>query len=50
LGSRLAENPAVSEETIRADAKRAAISVLEQQENAREPSCCGANRGGAGEL
>jgi len=35
---------------IRADAKRAAISALEQQENAREPSCSGANRGGAGEL
>ncbi|HUY25926.1 MAG TPA: hypothetical protein VMV27_00785 [Candidatus Binataceae bacterium] len=67
LVSRLAENPAVSEETIRAlaghvsrsmlaryshiraDAKRAAISALEQQEAAGEPSASGTDRGRADE-
>jgi len=67
LVSRLAENPAVSEETIRAlaghvsrsmlaryshiraDAKRAAISALEQQEAASELSGSGTGRGRADE-
>src|SRR5579863_5193890 len=67
LVSRLAENPAVSEETIRAlaghvsrsmlaryshiraDAKRAAILALQQQEAASEPSASGTDRGHADE-